>query len=562
MKKNLLLMVLPLLLALFAVPACADTLQEEAKALKAAETFDGQLAVLNRIAEEHADELDAEGWNVQLNVSAAAGLTGTLIPRDFDNYGYEKASALPEEARGRRFIALALERGSAPKLAGAWLARFPEAMRARTLDEAEYALVVESFWTPSGYEYIPPASSSHRDYHAFVLSLKTGEAVRFWTHRNKAKTSGRMGQLNGDNLSEQEIWTAVRTEILGRVRYGLKDGSALLFSLSGKNCFLTGYEGEPVTVGIPAEVEGHPVTEIGKACFSGCRTLESISFPASLEAIGDEAFMYCERLKAITLPDGLRTIGESAFSNCDSLTAVTLPGSLVSIGDLAFKACDRLSRVVVRDGVPALGKNMLDQAKNLAFLYLPGDAAGIEKAGISAGAAVCAREGSAALEAARAAGFETVPCAGPEEVPAVRFVTEGDFEFRIVSGEAALSAYLGKEEAITVPSSAGGVPVVQVLSRAVYYSRTVKSVTLPESVRLIRDLGLQMDTSLFPCDIYVLNPDCAVETDGIVPSFSSLGKYTVTIHAAPGGSVQLYAEKTAKQRKYLTFESWDEGTQP
>ena len=52
MKKNLLLMVLPLLLALFIVPACADTLQEEAKALKAAETFDGQLSVLNRIAEE------------------------------------------------------------------------------------------------------------------------------------------------------------------------------------------------------------------------------------------------------------------------------------------------------------------------------------------------------------------------------------------------------------------------------------------------------------------------------------------------------------------------------
>ena len=35
---------------------------------------------------------------------------------------------------------------------------------------------------------------------------------------------------------------------------------------------------------------------------------------------------------------------------------------------------------------------------------------------------------------------------------------------------------------LTVPASAGGVPVVQVLSRAVYYSRTVKSVTLPESV--------------------------------------------------------------------------------
>ena len=50
-----------------------------------------------------------------------------------------------------------------------------------------------------------------------------------------------------------------------------------------------------------------------------------------------------------------------------------------------------------------------------------------------------------------------------------------------------------------------------------------------------------------------------IAAGGTVPGFSSLGKYTVTVRAAPGGSVQLYAEKTAKERKYLVLEPWDEG---
>ena len=96
MNKGVCLLFLSLLLMAAALSASAGTLPEDAAALEAADTLDRQLAVLNDIAAEHAEELENGAWDVSLRLSLAPGLPEGLIPGNFDTYGYQKTAGFPE----------------------------------------------------------------------------------------------------------------------------------------------------------------------------------------------------------------------------------------------------------------------------------------------------------------------------------------------------------------------------------------------------------------------------------------------------------------------------------
>ena len=93
---------------------------------------------------------------------------------------------------------------------------------------------------------------------------------------------------------------------------------------------ITDYEGEDAELTVPAELDGHPVREIGEEAFRDC-DLTTVTLPDGLTTIGDDAFSGCHSLTTVTLPDGLTTIDDYAFFWCVSLTAITLPsGSLAT----------------------------------------------------------------------------------------------------------------------------------------------------------------------------------------------------------------------------------------
>ena len=90
---------------------------------------------------------------------------------------------------------------------------------------------------------------------------------------------------------------------------------------------------------------GEGVTSVGAYAFAFCSSLETVSFPETLEMIGGDAFVNCTALLEISLPDAVRTVGMSAFQGCTSLARVTSLGSIIELKGSVFSGCTALATV-------------------------------------------------------------------------------------------------------------------------------------------------------------------------------------------------------------------------
>ena len=111
------------------------------------------------------------------------------------------------------------------------------------------------------------------------------------------------------------------------LKYEIKDGTVTITSCDKK---------ASGALTIPATIEGKPVTSIGRAAFSLCTGLTSITIPDSVTSIGRYAFRSCTSLTNITIGNGVTSIGKWAFANCTSLTAVTFLGDAPKAGEKVF----------------------------------------------------------------------------------------------------------------------------------------------------------------------------------------------------------------------------------
>ena len=106
------------------------------------------------------------------------------------------------------------------------------------------------------------------------------------------------------------------------------------------------------------------VTSIGLRAFEGCTELKSIVLPDEVTTIAQGAFKG-SGLTSITIPQNVTLLGEldghtsdyGVFQGCASLEKVTLPATLKAIGMNAFKDCTDLTAITVADD-PS-GKNKL-----------------------------------------------------------------------------------------------------------------------------------------------------------------------------------------------------------
>ena len=535
-KYQLFLMTILVCLLVFCSTALADDIKDDVRALAEAQSLNEQLALLDKIASENATELEYYGWDYDLTYQLASGLPDGIIPDDWDTLKYIEADRLPENMFGHKFIAICCPgSGEDPRFAGDLLARFPTDMRASSLDEAEYALLIRWYKTESGYEYSKPETSYHLDYEAFAVNINTGEAVRFWTKRSSAKSFGFSGQLDGDEYYQSELWGFMRIHFWNAMEeflYEMDNGSVLTYKVFGEHCSLTDAQlsNDIKELILPDDINGYPVTEIGKKCFE-FNTLRSIKLPSGLISIGNSAFVGAKKLELINIPSSVRVIESQVFFGCE-----------------------RLSKVVLNEGVKNIDAWQLFQnCNNMVCLYLPESLTSgrLSAACINKNCVIYAPIGSYAYEWAEGNGYKYVACENPEDMPDVKYESKGDFEYQLFGGEAVVFSYLGKDRKIEIPSFYKDYPVISV------YSLELKSVEkgvgisvkLPKSVKFV---SCNFVTG-GKVDVYITNPDTIFEDYAIHPWSS---EDTITVHAPEGSTAQKYVEKSKKE--YLVFEPWEE----
>ncbi len=80
-------------------------------------------------------------------------------------------------------------------------------------------------------------------------------------------------------------------------------------------------------------------------------SIQSVSFPASLETIQSGAFCGCKGLTSLTIPDNVKMIGGSAFYGCDKITTVVIGDGVETILNEAFGDNSSLETVTLGKSV-------------------------------------------------------------------------------------------------------------------------------------------------------------------------------------------------------------------
>ncbi|MBQ3527324.1 MAG: leucine-rich repeat protein [Clostridia bacterium] len=120
-------------------------------------------------------------------------------------------------------------------------------------------------------------------------------------------------------------------------------------------------------VSIPSEINGKPVTKIGRNAFAGKTGITKIEIPETVTEIDTGAFSGCTSLTDVYIPGNVRTVGNRAFYNCSSLTDVYIPGNVRTVGDRAFYNCSSLLGVIIAEGVTSIGYDAFPEVKVILF---------------------------------------------------------------------------------------------------------------------------------------------------------------------------------------------------
>ncbi len=111
------------------------------------------------------------------------------------------------------------------------------------------------------------------------------------------------------------------------------------------------------------------VVAIPSGAFSGCKYLETIEFPSSLEVIGQTAFYDCPDLKEINIPGNVKIIEGSAFAHCNNLVTVVLNDGVEYIGNYAFGNLNavenKLTYLTIPSSVKYIGTNLISKESTL-----------------------------------------------------------------------------------------------------------------------------------------------------------------------------------------------------
>ena len=157
---------------------------------------------------------------------------------------------------------------------------------------------------------------------------------------------------------------------------------------------ITYYEGEETDLVIPTELDGHPVTAIGKQAFYYNNYLTSLVIPEGVSSIGDYAIgsNYNVAFTSITIPDSLTEFGANPFHGCKNGTEFIIsdqhPALELIDGVLFTKADKKLilyphtlnaEEYEIPKGTKIIGEGAFQDCRSLTSVVLPKGLTTIEK---------------------------------------------------------------------------------------------------------------------------------------------------------------------------------------
>lgn len=121
---------------------------------------------------------------------------------------------------------------------------------------------------------------------------------------------------------------------------------------------VNGYFGKDREVTIPAQIDGMPITSMGKTPSKSYipQKVKILNIEAPLEIILDNCFANYEYLTKVNIPDTVTSIEKYAFSQCRKLEEIVLPESLISMDNYVFHCCLNLNSIIIPKNVTSMGK--------------------------------------------------------------------------------------------------------------------------------------------------------------------------------------------------------------
>jgi putative cell wall-binding protein len=137
---------------------------------------------------------------------------------------------------------------------------------------------------------------------------------------------------------------------------------------------VTGCKSSSANISIPQTLDGIKVTKLADALFAGS-SVERVTIPQGVTAIGGSAFAGCEKLKSVTLPDSVKQLGTAehgfVFLGCKALENITLPSSLTAIEQGLFSGCEKLKSITIPKTVTSIGYEAFGGCRGLTVIELP-----------------------------------------------------------------------------------------------------------------------------------------------------------------------------------------------
>ena len=247
-----------------------------------------------------------------------------------------------------------------------------------------------------------------------------------------------------------------------------------------------------------------------------CCSMEEITIPETVIAIGKKAFDDCRNLKKITIPKSVISIGYEAFRDCDSLEKVIISDSVVKICGCAFKHCKKLQKIIIPNSVISLGWGAFSGCENLQEITIPDSIKNVGAAPFSGckklnkinSSRFIIKEGLLIDNKTNTLIYCFLRTASNIVVPDT--ITS-------IGGQA--FSFCSSLEHITIPES-----VISIGNAAFDYCCSLKQITIPSSVKRIDSYAFSSCSSLVRIDI--LGPITSI-SDSTFAGCKSLKQFTI-----------------------------------